>query len=123
MEHYITFKMLHMLTAYLTTLLFVIRLGLDAVGKPGWRTTPLRWIPHANDTLLITMAVVLVVLGGWNIFAQQWLLVKVLLLIGYVVAGLFALKPKLPKRTRIIAAVLALLQLLIIFHVAFAKPF
>ncbi|RUO35786.1 SirB2 family protein [Aliidiomarina sanyensis] len=123
MEHYITFKMVHMLAAYLTAVLFIVRLGLDAAGKPGWRTTPLRWIPHANDTLLLTMAIVLVVLGGWNIFAQHWLLLKIVLLVGYIVAGLFALKPKFPKRTRVIAAVLALVQLLVIFHLAMAKPF
>ncbi|TRW48861.1 invasion protein [Aliidiomarina halalkaliphila] len=123
MEHYITFKMIHMLTAYLTGLFLLVRLGLDAAGKPGWRSTPLRWIPHVNDTILLVMAISLVVIGGWNILGQHWLLLKILLLVGYIVAGVFAIKPKFATRTRIIAAILAFVQLLAIFHLAMAKPF
>ena len=46
MSAYVILKHLHVTTAYLTVVLFALRLLLDAVGKPDWRKTPLRWIPH-----------------------------------------------------------------------------
>ncbi len=123
MEHYMTIKMIHMLTAYLTGLFLVVRLGLDVAGKPGWRNTPLRWIPHVNDTILLVMAISLLAILRLNVLEEHWLLLKIVLLVGYIVAGVFAIKPKFATRTRIIAAVLAIVQLLAIFHLAMAKPF
>ncbi|WP_231699847.1 SirB2 family protein [Aliidiomarina indica] len=118
-----TIKMIHMLTAYLTGLFLVVRLGLDVAGKPGWRNTPLRWIPHVNDTILLVMAISLLAILRLNVLEEHWLLLKIVLLVGYIVAGVFAIKPKFATRTRIIAAVLAIVQLLAIFHLAMAKPF
>ena len=60
MTSYIILKHLHMTTAYLTITLFALRLLLDAVGRPGWRQTPLRFIPHINDTILLVAAIALV---------------------------------------------------------------
>ncbi len=122
MEFYAPVKGIHMLAAYLTGLFLIIRLGLDALGKPNWRSTPLRWIPHVNDTILLVMAISLLVITGLNVLEHSWLLLKVLFLIGYIIAGVFAIKPKFPKRTRIVAGILAFVQLAIVFHLAMAKP-
>jgi len=111
-----------MTTAYLTVILFTLRLVLDAVGRPGWRQTPLRWIPHANDTVLLIAAISLLFVGGWNPLDQGWLMAKILLLLGYIAAGLFALKLTVARPVRIIAAVLALFQVSFIFHLAMTKP-
>ena len=118
---YVILKHLHMLTAYLTITLFALRLLLDMVGKPEWRQTPLRWIPHANDTILLVAAIGLVVVTPWMPFVHDWLTLKVLLLVGYIVAGLFALKPSFSVPVRAVAAVLALLQISFIFHLAMTK--
>ena len=122
MEWYSGLKMIHMLTAALTALLFVTRLGLDAAGKPGWRATPLRFLPHINDTILLAAAIGLVVVTPWMPFVHHWLTLKVLLLIGYIAAGLVALKPKFSRKTRILAAAAALGQLVLIFALALHKP-
>ncbi|NWN90993.1 SirB2 family protein [Marinobacter adhaerens] len=122
MSTYLILKHLHMTTAYLTVALFALRLLLDAVGKPAWRQTPLRWIPHANDTILLVAAISLLVAGSWNPLTQGWLLGKILLLLGYIAAGLFALKVTVSRPVRVVAAVLALLQVSAIFHLAMAKP-
>lgn len=122
MSTYLILKHLHMTTAYLTVTLFALRLLLDAAGKPAWRQTPLRWIPHANDTILLIAAISLLVAGGWNPLAQGWLLGKILLLLGYIAAGLFALKVTVSRPVRVVAAVLALIQVSAIFHLAMAKP-
>lgn len=122
MEYYVPMKHLHMLFAYLTALLFTLRLVLDALGKPGWRQTPLRFIPHINDTLLLVFALALLFVGPWQLFSHGWLGLKVVLLFGYIGAGMVALKQTRPKGMRIGFAVLALGLLALIFHLATAKP-
>ncbi|MBW7471018.1 SirB2 family protein [Marinobacter sp. M216] len=122
MSAYLILKHLHVTTALITVVLFAVRLLMDLVGRPGWRQTPLRWIPHANDTLLLTAAIGLVVVTPWMPFVHGWLTAKIILLIGYIVAGAFALKPTLSKPFRVVAAMLALVQVAGIFHLALFKP-
>lgn len=123
MTSYMILKHLHMTTAYLTITLFALRLLLDAVGRPGWRQTPLRFIPHINDTILLVAAIALVFVAGYSSAMPVWLITKIVLLFGYIIAGVFALKTTVGKPTRIVAAVLALVQVTAIFHLAMAKPF
>lgn len=118
---YTILKHIHMTTAYLTVTLFALRLLLDAVGRPGWRQTPLRWIPHANDTVLLLAAIGLVLVTSWTPFVHDWLTIKIVLLVGYIVAGVFALKLTFSVPVRVVAAVLALLQVSLIFHLAMNK--
>lgn len=122
MTSYTILKHLHMTTAYLTITLFALRLLLDAVGRPGWRQTPLRFIPHINDTVLLVAAISLVFVAGYASAMPGWLIAKIVLLFGYIVAGVFALKPAFGKPVRITAAVLALVQVSAILHLAMAKP-
>lgn len=122
MSAYLILKHLHMTTAYITVVLFALRLLMDAVGKPGWRQTPLRWIPHANDTVLLLAAIGLLFVTPWMPFVHGWLTAKIFLLVGYIVAGLFALKPTLGSPVRVAAAVLAFVQIGVIFHLAMTKP-
>ncbi|NWO08384.1 MAG: SirB2 family protein [Alteromonadaceae bacterium] len=122
MSAFVILKHLHMTTAYLTISLFALRLLLDMVGKPGWRQTPLRWIPHANDTVLLVTAISLLFVAGYISAMPGWIIAKILLLVGYIVAGTFAIKPAFSKPVRIAGAVLALVQVSAIFHLALAKP-
>ena len=80
-------------------------------------------LPHVNDTLLLTAAIFLSVMSGFYPFVEAWLGAKVLLLIGYIIAGIFALKRGKSKRSRLIAFVIALLCILSIFGLAIFKPF
>ena len=122
MSAYLILKMLHMTAAYLTVSLFALRLLLDAVGRSGWRQTPLRWIPHANDTVLLAAAISLLFVTPWMPFVNGWLTAKIFLLIGYIIAGVFALKQTNRPAVRIAAAVIALVQVGAIFHLAMTKP-
>lgn len=121
MTSYVTLKHLHMTTAYLTVTLFALRLLLDAVGRPGWRQTPLRFIPHVNDSILLVAAISLVFVAGYAAAMPGWLIAKIVLLFGYIAAGVVALKPGFGKPVRIAAAVLALAQVSIILHLAMNK--
>lgn len=118
---YVILKHLHMTAAYLTVVLFTLRLLLDLVGRSGWRGTPLRWIPHAVDTVLLVAAIGLVFVTPWMPFVHDWLTWKVFLLAGYIVAGVFAIKPKFSVPVRVIAAIVAYLQIGLIFHLAMSK--
>lgn len=122
MNTYLLLKFAHMMAAYLTVTFFALRLLLDAVGKPAWRQTPLRWIPHVIDTVLLGAAIGLLFVTPWMPFVHGWLTAKVLLLAGYIVAGVFAMKPTLSVQVRLIASVLAFVQIMAIFHLAINKP-
>jgi uncharacterized membrane protein SirB2 len=122
MSAYSILKHLHMTAAYLTVTLFVLRLLFDAVGWPKWRQGPLRWIPHVNDTVLLVAAISLLFVTPWMPFVNGWLTAKVFLLVGYIFAGVFALKTTLSIPVRATAAVLALAQVGLIVYLAVNKP-
>jgi len=121
MDWYTLFRHLHITTAVITTVLFTLRIGLDLAGVR-WRQGPLRWLPHVNDTLLLSAAIALVVITPWMPFVHHWLTGKILLLCGYIIAGLYALGEKRPVGQRIAGAFFAYLQLAAIFVLAFLKP-
>ena len=122
MAYYEILKGVHMLTAYLTAGLMLLRLGLDFSGRTGWRKTPLRWVPHLNDTVLLAAALALVGVTVWMPLVHHWLTAKILLLIGYIMAGKWALDLRRPRAVRGVAAVVGLLQLVLIFLLALWKP-
>jgi uncharacterized membrane protein SirB2 len=123
MSGYVALKSIHMMSAYLTIGLLVLLLALDAFGKPNWRATALRWIPHANYTVLIITAIGLLFVSPWMVFVHGWVTAKLFLLFGYIAAATVALKDTRRVPIRAIAAVLALVQVLGIVHLALAKPF
>ncbi|PAU82184.1 invasion protein [Halovibrio salipaludis] len=122
MEFYHIVKGVHMLAAYTTAALMLLRLGLDAAGRPGWRATPLRWVPHLNDTVLLAAALGLLALTGWMPFVHHWLTGKVILLVGYILAGKWALDQTRTPGVRGVAALVALGQLVAIFALAILRP-
>ncbi len=123
MTGYMILKGIHMLTGYLSIVLLALCLVLDMAGKPNWRATPLKWIPHANYTVLLIAAIGLLFVTEWMPFVHGWVTAKVFLFVGYVVASAIALKDTKRAPIRAVAAVLAFVQVLGIVHLAVAKPF
>lgn len=123
MSGYLILKSVHMISAYLTIVLFLLCIILDMAGKPNWRSTPLRWLPHANYTVLLVAAIGLLIMGPWMVFVHGWVTAKLFLLVGYIGAATVALKDTRRVPVRAVAAVLAIVQLLAIFHLAIGKPF
>jgi uncharacterized membrane protein SirB2 len=117
---YLLLKYAHIICALTTVVLFAVRIGLDVTGRP-WRSSPLRWIPHANDTLLLAAAIGLCLISGWAPLVDHWLTAKVVLLAGYIVAGKIALDPLASSGRRITATVSAILLVGSIFFVALNK--
>ncbi len=122
MEYYLQVKQLHMFCAYLSVGLFIGRLLLDMAGKPGWRDSPARYLPHINDSLLLTLAFTLLAIGPWQPFVHQWLGFKILLLVGYILFGIGALKQSLSLSLRAACVAMALAHLCGIFYLARFKP-
>jgi uncharacterized membrane protein SirB2 len=121
MSAYLLIKSVHMLCAVATILLFTLRLGLDLADQP-WRRTALRWIPHANDTVLLAAAIGLCFITGWMPLVHHWLTAKVVLLIAYIFAGMVALNQQASSAKRISASLLAFLLIGTIFYLAWSKP-
>jgi uncharacterized membrane protein SirB2 len=95
---------------------------LSLAGRQGWRATPLRWVPHANDSVLLSAAIGLCVVTGWLPLVHHWLTAKVLLLIGYILAGKLALAVSAGFRQKLCMGMLAGLQVGGIFLLAMFKP-
>ena len=86
-------KYLHISMAALSIVGFVLR-GFWAWRSPGLLTRrPVRIVPHVVDTLLLLAAIGLLFAYGWNPFAFDWLIAKIVLLLVYIALGLVALKP------------------------------
>ena len=118
---YLAIKHLHMTTAVLSGLLFVLR-GIWMLTESRMRTQ--KWtkiVPHVIDTILLASALTMVFWSGQYPFVQPWLTAKVLALVGYIGVGMVALKYGKTKSVRAGAFVVALLLFLYIVKVALTR--
>ncbi|MBB4866003.1 putative membrane protein SirB2 [Pseudomonas nitritireducens] len=115
---YLELKALHVSLAIISTVLFLLRLGLSWWGKrpSGWQ----RGLPHLIDTLLLLSALGLVHLAmPWPL--PVWLQVKIGLLVLYIVLAAFALRSA-SKPLKALLSALALGALASVFYLAVNKP-
>lgn len=100
-EFYSQIKFVHVLCVALSGLLFAWRGTLMLAGMPAANHIVLRLASYAIDTTLLTAALMLASILHQYPFVQAWLTTKVLLLVLYIVLGVFALRR---GRTRTIRA-------------------
>ena len=106
--YYLQIKAVHVLAVLLSGGLFALR-GAAALAGQRWPlATPLRLLSYAIDTLLLTAALMLFTLLPGAVFANGWLAVKLVLLVGYVALGVLALRRAPTARQRALAYVAAL---------------
>ena len=121
---YLVAKHVHVTTVVITLTLFAVR-GVWMLADSPWLAK--RWVrilPHVNDTVLLTSAVVLAVMLRQYPLEQAWITAKVAALIVYIGLGMLALRPGRDRRLRAVAWVAALLVFGYIVSVAFTKsPF
>ncbi|PCI71666.1 MAG: invasion protein [Gammaproteobacteria bacterium] len=122
MEHYLLVKNIHIATAVLSLVGFCIR---------GWwmfnenellQNKFVKIFPHINDTILLSCAIYLSIISTLYPFMVGWLGAKVLLLIGYILAGTIALKRGKTRQVRAISFILAIFCVGTIFLLAIFKP-
>jgi uncharacterized membrane protein SirB2 len=119
-EFYPQIKQFHIIVALLSGSLFAVR-GAFALGGARWPTAlPVKWFSYAIDTALLTAALMLLTILPGAMFANGWLTVKLVLLVVYVVLGMFALKRGRTPRARGISFIAALLVFFAIIGIALA---
>ena len=80
-------KATHLSAVALTLLLFVLRSVWAFQGSARLRHPVMRWLPHANDTVLLGGALGTAAAIGQYPFVNDWLTAKVMALILYIVLG------------------------------------
>jgi uncharacterized membrane protein SirB2 len=90
--YYLDIKWVHVFAVLLSGGLFAVRGGAVLAGARWPMFAPLRWFSYTVDTVLLTAALMLFTLLPGAMFANGWLWTKLVLLVGYVALGTFALK-------------------------------
>ena len=119
-EFYPQIKFVHVLSVILSGSLFALRGMMMLAGSRFTNHAALRYLSYMIDTTLLTAALMLITILHQYPFVQAWLTVKVLLLVVYIVLGVFALRRGRTRRIRAICYVAALVVFASIIGVALA---
>ncbi|TWI12513.1 SirB2 family protein [Aerolutibacter ruishenii] len=91
-EFYPQIKAAHVGLVMLSGALFALRGAFVLAGMRWPLSLPVKWASYTIDTALLTAAAMLLtILHGTGMFANGWLTVKMVLLVVYIVLGIFAL--------------------------------
>jgi len=116
--YYPEIKFVHLLCVILSGSLFAIRGCLMLAGSAYTYHPVLRVLSMAIDTTLLTAALMLATLIHQYPFVDTWLTAKLLLLIAYIVLGVFALRRGRTRRSRTGFFIAALVVFLYIVGIA-----
>lgn len=119
---YMAFKHPHLLFVLLSVGLFFTRFVAQEMGARFVQGKLFKIAPHIVDTLLLASGISLIVIVGYPLFPLNWLSAKLILVIGYIILGVLALKAP-SKAARWTSAILALVCILGIVHLALSKSF
>jgi len=100
-------KYLHIGLALTSVSLFALRFIGRQQRAQFMRTRWIRVAPHLIDTLLLASGIGLAVLYRLSPLHTHWLLIKLVLVVGYIAAGFVAMKAQ-DSRVRLCFAVVAL---------------
>ena len=85
-------KLVHIACVILSGSLFTLRGGMMLAGSVRVYHPALKYLSYLIDTILLGAAVLLTLILHQYPFVQSWLTAKVLLLVVYIVLGVFALR-------------------------------
>jgi len=117
-EFYPQIKQFHILLALLSGAIFALRGAFALAGMRWPQALPVKWLSYTIDTCLLTAALMLLTILPWAMFANGWLLTKIVLIVVYVVLGVFAMRPGRRQRTRALCYAVALLVFATIYGIA-----
>ncbi|MCC8362698.1 SirB2 family protein [Lysobacter sp. A6] len=117
-DYYLQIKAFHIMVALMSGGLFALRGSFALAGAQWPNAAPVRWTSYAIDTALLTAALMLLTILPGAMFANGWLAVKLSLLVGYVVLGVYALRRAKTKRARVLSFLGALLLFASIYATA-----
>lgn len=113
-------KLVHITCVVLSGSLFTLRGTMMLAGSNGVYHPALKYLSYLIDTTLLTAAVLLTLILHQYPFVQSWLTAKVLLLVVYIVLGVFALRRGRSRASRAAYFVAALAVFLFIVSIAIA---
>jgi len=118
---YASLKLIHVAAAILTVSGFALRAYWMLANPDRLGRKAVRILPHVVDTVFLAAGVALVFTLRLNVLAQPWLLAKLVALLAYIALGTIALRRGRTRRSRSIAALLALATFGYIYGVAVNK--
>lgn len=92
--------MLHVIAVLGSGGLFFVRGLMVLNNRKAAMASPVRYLSYSIDTVLLAAALLLVAMLPAGIFANGWLLEKIVLLVVYIVLGSFALKRARDKKSQ-----------------------
>ena len=117
-EFYPQIKQFHIWVALFSGAIFALRGAFALAGMRWPQALPVKWLSYAVDTALLTAALMLLTILPWAMFANGWLLTKLVLIVVYVVLGVFAMRPGRRQRTRAVCYAAALLVFATVYGIA-----
>lgn len=117
---YLQILLTHIACVVASGSIFFIRGMLMLADSPLANHVAVKRLSYVIDTLLLGAAVALTMIIHQYPFVQAWLTVKVLLLVVYIVLGVFALRRGRTRRVRALCFVAALAVFAFIISVAIA---
>ena len=118
LEFYPQIRLFHISFVLLSGGLFCVRGGLMLAGCAHAHHPLLRWLSYGIDSALLTAALMLMTILHQYPFQQTWLTVKVLLIVVYIVLGVFALRGAVSYQARAGCFAAAVLVYLFVISVA-----
>lgn len=118
LEFYPQIRLFHISCVLISGSLFCLRGLLMLAGSAHSNHVMLRWLSYAIDTALLGAALLLVTLLHQYPIQQNWLTAKLLLIVVYVVLGVFALRRGRTYRARAGCFAAAVLVYLFVISVA-----
>ena len=119
-EFYPQIKLVHIWCVALSGSLFALRGTMMLAGSNGVYHPALKYLSYLIDTTLLGAAVLLTLILHQYPFVQSWLTAKVLLLVVYIVLGVFALRRGRSRVSRAGFFIAALAVYLFIVSIAVA---
>jgi len=119
-EFYSQIKLVHITCVVLSGSLFTLRGVMMLAGSVRVYHPALKYLSYLIDTTLLTSAVLLTLILHQYPFVQSWLTAKVLLLVVYIVLGVFALRRgrSLARRAAYFVAALAVFAFIVSIAIA-----
>ncbi len=112
-------KLIHLIFIFVSFASFTGRVTLSVFNPALLQKKILKIAPHIIDTILLVSGISLVFQGNWLQGEYGWIMSKVVLLVGYIVFGVMAMRFKGTKRWVAFAGAIACF--ISIFIVAITK--
>ncbi len=118
MTFYPDIKLVHMGAAMSSGTLFALRALALLAGMRWPRAAAVRYLSYSIDTVLLTGAMMLLTILPAGLFANGWLLAKLVFLVAYVAIGIAAFRPAHGNGARAVLVAAALLCFLQVYGIA-----